>query len=298
MPLVGQIALKPYWQDTKNRLRLYHGDCLAVLARLPPHSVDLVFADPPFNTGYGYDQYDDSSKTDQEYLSWSLQWLEALHRVLRPTGSIYVASGVPLQAELRRIMDQVGFRWRDTICWHYTFGPRQLKRFTPSWVAIHYATMSGRWTWNPEAIMIPSSRQLIYNDRRAVKAGKVPDNVWALTPSQQTQCWQPWHNCWQLSRVCGTFKERTNHPCQMPLSLLERIIRVSSQPEDVVLDPFLGSGTTAAAALAAGRHAWGIELSEAYLRDCCLPRLQPLLEEISGSPHPQHPYTPPTPPSR
>ncbi len=237
-------------------------------------SIDLAFADPPFNNGYKYDKYNDN-KTKEEYLEWCKEWLKALKRVMKPSGTIYVASGVMYQAELKVLMEQVGFHWRDTICWHYTFGPSQTTKFTPSWVAIHYFTLSNHtWTWNNETIKVPSQRQLVYNDKRAKGGGKNPDNVWVLVPGSYDKCFATESNSILASRICGTFKERTNHPCQFPESILDRIVRVSSNKGDTILDPFAGSGTTLAAALKIGnRKCVGIELSEQYTKAVMLPRL-------------------------
>lgn len=266
------------------KYKLWLGDCLEAMNRLPSDSVDLVFADPPFNIGHQYDVYSDSLDED-EYLAWSLQWLRACCRLMAPTASLYVAIGARYQAEVKRLCHGAGLHWRNTIVWHYTFGPNQRSNWVPSWVAIHYFTKHPKvWTWNQEEIKVPSARQLKYNDRRASPNGKTPDNVWVLLPDEYrksqveeqptngsqpcspTPCIFPSEsNCWLESRICGTFKERTGHPCQMPLPILERIVRASSSPGDLVLDPFLGSGTTGAAALKLGRRFWGIELSREYL---------------------------------
>src|SRR4029079_6727916 len=87
---------------------------------------------------------------------------------------------------------------------------------------------------------------------------------WVLRPQEDDRCFRPDGDTWYVPRVCGTFKERTAHPCQMPEAVLERIIRVSSNPGDVVLDPFAGSGTTLAVAKRLGRKYFGSELSEEY----------------------------------
>src|SRR5262249_38300667 len=94
--------------------------------------------------------------------------------------------------------------------------------------------------------------------------GKLPDDTWVLRPQETNEHFQAESDTWYVSRVCGTFKERTGHPCQMPAALLERIIRVASNPGDVVLDPFAGSGTTLVAAKKLGRRYLGVELSEKY----------------------------------
>lgn len=234
----------------------------------------MVFADPPFNIGIPYESYSDN-KTTQEYLQWTRSWLTAIKPILKPHGSIFVAISNQYQAAVRMIMEEVGFYWRDTIIWHYTFGPAQQSRFTPSWVAIHYATNHPRhYVFNADTIRVPSARQLKYKDKRANSSGKLPDNVWVLLPDQYERCFQPEQNVLLESRVCGTFKDRTTHPCQMPVAVLERLISVATHPGQMVLDPFLGSGTTAVACSHLNRSCTGIELSKEYIDTVILPRLQ------------------------
>lgn len=267
MPPVPRLRPLPpptFLEEIEPRVHLWCGDAVQVMAALPAASVDMVFADPPFNVGYSYDVYKDAL-TDDEYLLWTRQWLEKAVGLLRPGGGMWVAIGARYQAEVKVLMGQVGLTWRDTVIWHYTFGPRQESKWTPSWVALHWFTKGDGWVWRPDQIRVPSARQLKYNDRRAVSAGKVPDNVWALLPAEEERLFQPEMNSWLESRVAGTFKERTGHPCQMPEAVLSRIIRATTAEGARVLDPFLGSGTTAAVARALGRRVWGIELSRAYL---------------------------------
>jgi len=103
-----------------------------------------------------------------------------------------------------------------------------------------------------------------YADRRANPVGKLPDDTWVLRPQETDDHFQPESDTWYLPRVCGTFRERTGHPCQMPEAVLERIIRVATNPKDTVIDPFAGSGTTLAVAKKLGRRFLGFELSEDY----------------------------------
>lgn len=266
------LKLKPYWADAD--CTLYHGDCLKVMPQLPEKSVHLAFCDPPFNINHKYDYYEDKVPLHQ-YMTWTRVWLAHLHRLLRNDGSIWVAIGAELQDRVKGAMEAVGFHWRQTVIWHYTFGPRQEGKLTPSWVALHHMTKSDtKWTWNKQAVRVPSARQLKYRDHRAQLNGKLPDNVWVLLPEECESCFSPTGDVWLASRVCGTFKERTNHPAQMPEKVLERIIRLCSNEGDVVLDPMLGSGTTLAVGKRLRRRGVGIELSETYLRECCISRLE------------------------
>jgi site-specific DNA-methyltransferase (adenine-specific) len=247
--------------------------------------VSLVFADPPFNINYSYDVYKDKLE-EKDYLWWTKRWLLACREVLDMYGSLYVAIGTGMQAEVKRVIDECGFYWRSTICWHYSFGPQQKGNWTSSWVAIHYYTIhKDIYTWNDEDVRVPSLRQLKYGDKRARAGGKIPDNVWILDPKgaeERGEAFLPGQDTWLHSRVCGTFKERTDHPCQMSEEIIGRIIRASTNPRDVVLDPFLGSGTTVAAAIKNQREGWGCELSEDYLTNICIPRVRSVLREVES----------------
>jgi site-specific DNA-methyltransferase (adenine-specific) len=240
------------------------GDCLQHLAELPEGCVDLAFADPPFNIGYSYDVYDDRQDRDR-YLEWTGKWLAAVHRVLAPTGSFYVAIGDEYAAEMKVALDGLGLSMRNWIIWHYTFGVSCTRKFNRSHAHIfYYVKDRKRFTFHADAVRVPSARQTTYADRRANPAGKLPDDTWVLRPQEEERCFASDSDTWYVPRVCGTFKERTGHPCQMPEAVLERIIRVSSSPGDLVLDPFAGSGTTLAAARRLGRRYLGIELSPEY----------------------------------
>jgi site-specific DNA-methyltransferase (adenine-specific) len=244
--------------------RVYRENCISGMAKLPAGSVDLAFADPPFNIGYEYDRYHDRRACD-DYLAWTEKWLAAVKRVLKPTGSFYVAIGDEYAAEMKVRLDGLGLTMRNWIVWHYTFGVNCTRKFNRSHAHIfYYVAHPKSFTFNADEVRVPSARQTTYADRRANPVGKLPDDTWVLRPQEDDRFFGPETDTWYVARVCGTFKERGGHPCQMPLALLERIIQVSSNPGDLVLDPFAGSGTTLAAAKKVGRHYLGIELSENY----------------------------------
>jgi DNA modification methylase len=243
---------------------IHTGDCLRHLAELPAGCVDLAFADPPFNIGYEYDVYDDR-QSRADYLAWTEEWLAAVKRVLKPTGSFWVAIGDEYAAEIKVRLDALGLTMRNWIVWHYTFGVHCTKKFNRSHAHVfYYVNDPKRFTFHADAVRVPSARQTTYADRRANPAGKVPDDTWVLRPQEDDRLFSPQDDTWYVPRVCGTFKERTGHPCQMPEAVLERIIRVATNPGDLVLDPFAGSGTTLATAYKLDRRYVGIELSERY----------------------------------
>jgi len=227
------------------------GDCIEVLSKARKPFADLIFADPPFNIGYKYDKYYDKVKS-KNYIAWTKDWMTVCKRVLKPDGSFYIAIGDEYAANVKTIADELGLFMRNWLIWHYTFGQQTRNKFARSHTHIFYfVNDKNNFTFNDHAVRVPSDRQLIYNDRRANPAGKMPNDVWNGYP-----------------RVCGTFKERAGwHPCQMPESLLKRIIAVSSNTGDCVLDPFSGSGTTAAVAYQLGRNYVGVEISEKYVEN-------------------------------
>jgi DNA modification methylase len=246
------------WDD------VWTGDCVRLLDRLPEGSVDLAFADPPFNIGYEYDVYQDRLGRD-DYLAWTDRWLAAVRRALKPTGSFWVAIGDEYAAEVKVRLDALGLTMRNWIVWHYTFGVNCTKKFNRSHAHIfYYVADPKQYTFNAGAVRVPSARMTTYADRRANPVGKLPDDTWVLRPQETGDHFQPDSDTWYVSRVCGTFKERTGHPCQMPEGVLERIIGVATDEGDLVLDPFAGSGTTLAVAKRLRRRYLGIELSETY----------------------------------
>ncbi|NUQ63202.1 MAG: site-specific DNA-methyltransferase [Pirellulales bacterium] len=248
---------------------VYEGDCIPCLAGAEAGSVDLVFADPPFNIGYRYDVYNDK-RGEKEYLDWSRHWMSGVWRVLKPNGAFWLAIGDEYAAELKVIAQRdVGFTCRSWVIWYYTFGVNCTRAFSRSHTHLLYFVKDPKkFTFNADnpAIRIPSARQLVYADGRANPKGRLPDNTWILRPQDIPDGFGSDHDTWYFPRVAGTFREREGfHGCQMPEQLLGRIIRCCSNPMEVVLDPFSGSGTTLAVAKKLGRQWIGFELSSEYV---------------------------------
>ena len=260
--------------------QIIYGDSIKTLNDGPEGWVDLVFADPPFNIGYLYDGYHDE-KNDEDYLNFSRDWMKAVHRSLKPSGSFFLAIGDEYAADLCVTAKRdVGFHLRNWIIWHYTFGQQPKNKFARSHTHILYFTKDPKnFTFNPDAVRVASARQTTYGDSRANPKGKLPDDVWFLRPQETPEpMFAPEGDTWNVSRVCGTFKEREGwHGCQMPIAVLDRIIKSASNPGDVVLDPFNGSGTTVVAAAMLGRNYVGIDQSAEYV-DYARKRLQHALD--------------------
>ncbi len=265
------------------------GDCVALMAGMEEGSVDLVFADPPFNIGYEYDEYDDKLPVEN-YLEWSARWMQQVHRILKPSGAFWLAMGDEYAAELKIEALRLGFECRSWVIWYYTFGVHCTHKFTRSHAHLFYFIKDPKdITFNAAEVKVPSARQLVYNDSRAAKGGRLPDDTWILRPQDCTDGFSPDEDTWYFPRVAGTFKERAGfHGCQMPEQLLGRIIKACSHPGEVVLDPFSGSATTVAVAKKLGRQHVGLELSKDY---CALgqQRLDAICvgDELVGSPEPK-----------
>src|SRR5438128_1257242 len=276
--------------------QIINGDSIQILNEQPPEWVDLVFADPPFNIGYLYHGYDDQKDVD-EYVSWSENWMRAVHRALRPSGSFYLAIGDEFAADLCYVARRkIGFNLRNWIIWHYTFGQQTKRMFAKSHTHILYFTKDRQeFTFNADDVRVASARQTTYADKRANSKGKLPDDTWFLRPQEAAPhaYFEPGYDTWNESRVCGTFKEREGwHGCQMPFGVLNRIIKASSNKGDIVLDPFNGSGTTVVAAALLGRQYVGIDQSEEYV-DYARKRLEHALasSQSNGNGHTTQPVS-------
>lgn len=246
---------------------LYNQDCIAGMARIPGGSVNLAFADPPFNIGYKYDVYEDRMKAD-EYLGWSKKWGAALVRALKPTGTFWLAIGDDFAAELKLMFQrELGLYCRSWVIWYYTFGVHCKYKFARSHTHLfHFVKDPETYTFNTEEIRVPSARQLVYADSRADSRGRLPDDTWILRPQDAPDSFAAEEDTWYVPRVCGTFKERAGwHGCQMPEKVLDRIIRACSNPGETVMDPFAGSGSTLVVAKKLGRKFLGFELSKDYV---------------------------------
>lgn len=261
---------------------IHNRDCISGMADLPAGSVDLAFADPPFNIGYEYDVYEDQRSGD-EYLAWSRGWIEGVVRALKPDGAFWLAIGDEFAAELKVLCTrELGLHCRSWVVWYYTFGVHCKNKFTRSHAHLFYFVKDPKsFTFHGDAIRVPSARQLVYGDKRAASAGRLPDDTFmiapvlppeaptvdgfVLRPQDIPERFPADSDVWYYARVAGTFKERQGwHGCQMPEQLLGRVIRACSSPGEIVLDPFGGSGTTLAVAKKLGRRYVGFELSPQY----------------------------------
>lgn len=235
--------------------KIIHGDVLTSIRTIDNESVDLIFADPPYNIGKDFDGLKESWG-EKEFLEWCYEWLEECHRVLKKDGTFYLMNSTENMPFLD-IWCRNKFFVKSRIVWAYDSSGVQAKKYFGSmYEPILMLTKSEKnYIFNHEDIMVEaktgSKRQLIdyrKNPPQPYNTEKVPGNVW------------------EFPRVRFKMDEYENHPTQKPEALLERIIKASSNSDGVVLDPFSGSFTTGATAKRLGRKSIGIEINEEYVK--------------------------------
>ncbi len=236
-------------------------DCVSSMRGAEMHrTASLVFADPPYNIGIEYGDHFNDAKSDSDYLDWCRDWIGGIFGALTDDGSFWLLCNYEYVSELDTIARKAcGFHRHQWLTWYESFGVNCKSKFNrTSRPLLWYVKDPKRFTCNymaPEVRRL-SDRAVKYNDKRANPNGKLWDDVWGINPT--------------IPRVCGTFKERIEgFPTQLPVSLLTPIVAISSNPEDLVLDPFSGSATTGEAALRLGRKYHGFELSRKFSELSC-----------------------------
>jgi len=241
---------EPVFHDPRHHIKIFQGDCLEILAKIPPESVDLIFADPPYflsNNGItchagrmvsvNKGEWD-RSRGAQANHEFNLEWLAACQRVLRPNGSIWVSGTSHVIHSVGFAMQKLEFKLLNDISWVKPNPPPNLscRYFTHATETIIWAAKNkkSRHTFN-------------YRLMKELNNGKQMKSVWTIPPPET----------WE--------KKFGKHPTQKPLALLERILLASSNEGDLVLDPFLGSGTTALAALRLSRRVFAIDADAAWI---------------------------------
>jgi site-specific DNA-methyltransferase (adenine-specific) len=249
--------------------RLVEGDSLEVLARLPPASVDLIFADPPYNLSNGgttcqsgrraavhKGDWDASRGVEHDH-AFHRAWLEACRRVLKPTGTLWVSGTQHVIFSLGYAMQEIGYHLLNTVSWYKPNASPNLacRMFTHSTELLIWAAPSrGK----------KLEHTFHYRAMKAQNGGKQMRDVWPL-PANDGDDGDDRGDVWTLPTPAPSEKRHGRHPTQKPLALLDRIVEASSDPGGLVVDPFNGSGTTGLAATRAGRRYLGIDLDPAYL---------------------------------
>ncbi len=229
------------------------GDCLKVMSNIEDNSVDVCFADPPFNLEKKYASYKDQ-KPGEQYLDWCRSWLHELVRIAKPTGSIFVHNIPKWLTYFAGILNDIAY-FRHWIAWDAMSNPLG-KTLLPSHYGILFYTKKPKGFKFYE-IRSPHRRCRVCGSYAKDYGGK-KDQMHSFG-ALISDVWTDIHRIRHSVR-------RDEHPCQLPIPLLERIVLMSTDPGDVVLDPFLGTGTTAIAAKTLGRHFVGIDIDPEYAK--------------------------------
>lgn len=240
-----------------NNCKIIHGDAIEALENeIEDGSVDLIFADPPYNIGKNFAGCKDKWETDNKYLTWCYQWLDLCMRKLKPSGAFYVMTSTQFMPYFDLYLrDKLTILSR--LVWYYDSSGVQAKNYFGSMYEpiLFCVKDKNHYTFNSKDILVEAKtgaqRGLIdyrKNPPQPYNTEKVPGNVW------------------EFARVRYRMDEYENHPTQKPIALLDRIIKASSNEGDLVLDPFSGTFSTAFVAKMLNRRAIGIELQEDYVK--------------------------------
>jgi len=244
---------------------LWHGDVEKFIDILPEIGIfDLVFTSPPYNIGKQYEK----QQSLEKYLEWQSRIISKIAKRLKPTGSIcwqvgnFVRKGkgaksstiLPLDILFHDIFTKNDLQLRNRVIWHFEHGLNCSYRFSGRYETVMWYTKSDNYLFNLDAVRVPQK----YPGKRHFKGpnlGKLSCNPKGKNPS----------DIWSIPNVKSNHVEKTDHPCQFPVALVQRFILSLTEKQHLVFDPFSGVASTGVAALLEGRHYWGCEIHEDYI---------------------------------
>jgi adenine-specific DNA-methyltransferase len=268
---VKQILGKPYF-EVENCI-LYQGDCLELMQQLPADIFHLTVTSPPYNIGK---EYEDVLPLET-YLAWSSAWIHHVYRLTTSNGAFWLNLGyLPIENKAKAIpiayllWDRIPFYLIQEIVWHYAAGVSGRKFFSPrNEKFLWYVKNPDNYTFNLDDVRDPDVK---YPNQK--KNGKIKVNPLGKNPG----------DVWRFAKVTSgskrSSKERTAHPAQYPQEVITRIVKASSNEGDLLLDPFMGSGTTAIVGLSLNRPVIGFELKSEYC-DVAAERIEAYLQRLS-----------------
>lgn len=238
---------------------LFQGDCLNLLKTMPDRSINLIVTSPPYNIGKEYEKKCELN----DYYIWQKKIIQECHRVLKDDGSIcwqvgnHVDRGevIPLDALLYSIFSELKMKMRNRIIWHFGHGLHATRRFSGRHETIMWFSKGDNYYFNLDPVRVPQK----YPNKKHFKGnkkGELSCNPNGKNPS----------DVWDIPNVKNNHVEKTNHPCQFPVGLAERLILSMSRENDIVLDPFAGSGSTLVASLLNKRRCVGAEMETRYVQ--------------------------------
>ena len=240
-----------------NKATLYCGDTLSLLKQIPNDVVQLIVTSPPYNIGKEYEEVTEIEK----YLKWQEEVIKECVRILSPTGSIcwevgnYLDDEVyPLDILFYPIFKKFGLKLRNRIVWTFGHGLHASKRFSGRHEAILWFTKNNDYYFNLDSVRVPQK----YPQKKHYKGpkkGQLSGNPLGKNPS----------DVWEIPNVKSNHPEKTEHPCQFPVELVERLVLSMTKEGDLVVDPFIGVGSTAIASIKNNRRVAGADTMQKYI---------------------------------
>ncbi len=240
------------------RVTIFKGDCLELLAQIPDEAVQLIVTSPPYNIGKEYER----KLNLEDYLAQQEMVIQECVRTLSDRGSIcwqvgnFVQNGsiIPLDTVLYPIFRDLGLKLRNRIIWRFEHGLHCSRRFSGRYETINWYTKTDDYVFNLDPVRVPQK----YPGKKyfkGPKAGQYSGNPLGKNPS----------DVWQIPNVKNNHVEKTPHPCQFPVELVERLVLSMTDKDGWVLDPYLGTGTSIIAAIRHGRRGMGAEIFSKYI---------------------------------
>ncbi len=252
-----KIALK-YQKDAD--VVLFHGDCLEFMKTLPDKSVKLVVTSPPYNIGKEYEK----RRSLDVYLAEQEEVIKEAVRILKDDGSICWQVGnhiakdgevFPLDALIYNIGKKFGLKLRNRIIWHFGHGLHASKRFSGRHETIVWFTKTDDYSFNLDPVRVPQKYPGKRNYKQNSKYGELSGNPLGKNPS----------DIWEIPNVKSNHPEKTEHPCQFPIELIERLVLSMTNKGDIVFDPYVGVGSALCAAVLHNRRGFGADIIQRYL---------------------------------
>ena len=255
--------------NQESRIVLYEGNCLDEISTIPADTVKLIITSPPYNVGKEYEHITGLDK----YLHALEPVLKELVRILSPQGSIcwqvgnYVDKSeiFPLDIFYYPLFKSLGLKLRNRIIWHFNHGLHASKRFSGRYEVLLWFTKSDTYTFNLDTVRVPSKypgKTHFKGPKKGLPSGnplgKNPSDIWEIV----AQDWE--RQMWDIPNVKANHPEKTIHPCQFPIELVQRCVLALTEKDDWVLDPFAGAGSSLIAAIMHERKAMGCEKDTQY----------------------------------
>jgi DNA modification methylase len=270
LPLFGaEYAIEKHFSP-KGQIVLHHGDVNAFLPTLPDKSMNLIITSPPYNLGKDYER----RVSIETYLESQADTIAGLIRILKDDGSIcwqvgnFVDDGevYPLDIYYYGIFKKLGLSLRNRIVWHFRHGLHTSKRFSGRYETMLWFTKTDHYVFNLDPVRVPAK----YPGKRHYKGpnigkpsgnprGKNPSDVWEFLIEEWEEAF------WDIPNVKSNHPEKTIHPCQFPIELVERCVLALTNEDDWVFDPYAGVGSSLIAAIKHNRRAMGSEKEDAYV---------------------------------